>query len=289
MADGELGRDAGGLLQPPISRKASDDIKIYVRSIQSNGTWNLTHTITSKTRNGKSPKCISSCGYIDKMAALNEMPLFQRAIAKDKAIHWISPGSPLDVLCVWVAQGKDTQAFNEKTLPPTMQSIARVRKNGVISANDGQLYIFYLPLCSDLKAIWTVVLWKAKKLCVFCMGLLTGPNRDMCSNFRCAFCCHSYAATAAASITASSYAATAAASVAVTGEDVASTVGTGSLPAPCRCTHVQSSGEKTDLTYGSNYRAFHGRVEDGVYPSGCSRRHYRPQFVAKVVIQALHV
>ena len=26
------------------------------------------------------------------MAALNEMPLFQRAIAKDNAIHWISPG-----------------------------------------------------------------------------------------------------------------------------------------------------------------------------------------------------
>ena len=70
----------------------SRSFQIYVKHDKSKGTWKLTHTLTSKTRNGKSPKCISSCGYIDKMAAVNEMPLFQRAIAKDNAKYWISPG-----------------------------------------------------------------------------------------------------------------------------------------------------------------------------------------------------
>ena len=73
------------------SKKASD-IKILMKYIKSNGTWNLTHTMTVRTRFVNSTKYISSCGYIDKMAAVNEMPLFQHAIAKDKAQYWISPG-----------------------------------------------------------------------------------------------------------------------------------------------------------------------------------------------------
>ena len=70
------------------SRKDSD-IKIYVRYIKSKGTWNLTHTMTVRTRFGNSLKYISSCGYIDEMAARNEIPLFQHAIAKDNAKYWI--------------------------------------------------------------------------------------------------------------------------------------------------------------------------------------------------------
>ena len=73
------------------SRKDSD-IKIYVRYIKSKGTWNLTHTMTVRTRFGNSTKYISSCGYmIDETAARYEMPLFQHAIAKDNAKYWISP------------------------------------------------------------------------------------------------------------------------------------------------------------------------------------------------------
>ena len=72
------------------SRKASD-IKILMKYIKSNGTCNLTHTMTVKTRFGNSTKYISSCGYIDETAARYEMPLFQHAIAKDNAKYWISP------------------------------------------------------------------------------------------------------------------------------------------------------------------------------------------------------
>ena len=73
------------------SKKASD-IKILMKYIKKNGTWNLTHTMTVRTRFVNSTKCISSCGYIDETAARYEMPLFQHAIAKDRAQYWISPG-----------------------------------------------------------------------------------------------------------------------------------------------------------------------------------------------------